>query len=125
MQRTAQEPDFDFDAWAKLANRDPAEFEARRAEYIEQFIRLAPPDRQDRLRRLQWRIDRTRDCASNPLAACLRISAMMWDSLLGERGLLKALEDARDGNSTPASSAQIIEFSQKSAAERTKSERAH
>jgi len=32
----------------------------------------------ERLRGLQWRIDRLREQASNPLAACVQISNLMW-----------------------------------------------
>ena len=88
-------PQFDFNAWSELAARDPEAFERRRSEVIEDFIRRAPEDRQERLRRLQWRIDRTRERAGNPVAACVRLSQMMWDSLAGDGGLLEALDELR------------------------------
>jgi hypothetical protein len=92
---------FDFDEWARLAARDPEAFEARRAACVERLIANAPRERQERLRRLQWRIDRTRECAPNPVAACMRISKMMWESVLGDGGLLNALKGARHGKPPP------------------------
>lgn len=88
-------PQIDFEAWADLARRDPAAFERLRTELIEDFLQQVPRERQERLRRLQWRIDRTRERASNPLSACIQISRMMWDSVLGDGGLLDALERLR------------------------------
>lgn len=83
---------FDFDEWATLARNDPAAFEARRFALIEEFLRQFPPPDQRRLRGLQFRIDMERRRARTPMAACLRLSAMMWDSLLGSHGLKHALD---------------------------------
>jgi hypothetical protein len=101
---------FDFDQWAALARDDPAAFEAMRQTTIDTFISSAPPDRQQRLRRLQWRIDQERRRAATPLAGCVRISRMMWNSLVGRGGLRErlaelgsALEGLRDGQWAPAS----------------------
>lgn len=73
--------EFDFDEWARIAREDPAEFERRRVAAIEALIASAP-DRRARLEGTQWRLDRERELAHTPLKACLRISAMMWDSFL-------------------------------------------
>lgn len=83
---------FDFDEWARLARTDPFAFEARRLDTIESFLSQFPPPEQRRLRGLQFRIDMERRRARTPLAACIRISSMMWDSLLGRHGLKSALE---------------------------------
>jgi len=80
-----------FDEWRALAAMDPARFEHMRRHAVQQLIARAPADRQERLRCLQWRVDQTRRQAGTPLAACLSLSAMMWESVLGERGLLEAL----------------------------------
>ena len=77
----------DFDAMSSIARDDPVEFERLRQEAIDQFIESAPQERRKRLRGLQWRIDLERRGRS-PLSACLRISRMMWDHLLGTNGLL-------------------------------------
>lgn len=83
---------FDFEQWSSLATQDPQAFEARRHELIEDLIRSAPPHRQPRLRGLQWRLDMVRKRSRTPLAACIRMSEMMWESLLGEGGLRDSLE---------------------------------
>ena len=71
----------DFDEMQALAKTDPATFEARRTEYIESFLASAPAEKQTRLRGLQWQIEQTRQLARTPMASCIAISRMMWDSL--------------------------------------------
>ena len=95
---------FDFDEWSRLAKTDPAAFEARRLALIEAYLRRFPPLDQRRLRGLQFRIDMERRRARTPMAACLRLSAMMWESLLGSRGLKVAL-DTLFGYTDPRSAA--------------------
>lgn len=84
--------DIDFDAWARLASSDPHDFEKQRAELVSQVLERSPTDRQPRLRRLQWRIDKVRETSGTPLAACIRISNMMWDSVMGKGGLRESLQ---------------------------------
>jgi hypothetical protein len=88
----------DFDEWMVLARSDPDEFERRRRILIEKTISRASARSQPRLRCLQWRIDMERQRARTPLAACLRLSSMMWDSVVGESGLLHALDAFRRGS---------------------------
>ncbi|QIT53927.1 DUF3135 domain-containing protein [Aquisalimonas sp. 2447] len=82
-----------FDQWRELARSDPAMFEKRRQEAIAEVIRTAPPGRRERLRRLQWRIDRERDRYPDPMAACARLSRMMWESVHGPGGLVEHLRE--------------------------------
>ncbi|HEX5513085.1 MAG TPA: DUF3135 domain-containing protein [Gammaproteobacteria bacterium] len=105
---------FDFDAWAELAKSDPAAFERQRIDAIEEFLQQVPLERRQRLRCLQWRIDHTRERAANPMSACLRISQMMWDSLLGNGGLLEALERLRRpcAPAVPPPRAKVLDFRQ-------------
>lgn len=84
---------FDFDLWAKMARENPERFEEMRRDAIEQTILSAPSQYQERLRRLQWRVDQERRLAGNPLNSCLRISKMMWEKFAGEGGLMDHLED--------------------------------
>ncbi|MCA6065311.1 DUF3135 domain-containing protein [Thalassolituus marinus] len=84
-----------FDEMMRLAAEDPASLESIRAQAIESFIGNAPLDLQRRLRGLQFRIDATRTCSSNPMAACLKISQMMHDQL-------HHLLDTINGNESPA-----------------------
>jgi hypothetical protein len=85
----------DFDEWSKLASSDPEGFEALRTQTLDEVIRHAPEKRQHRLRCLQWRVDQARRTSRTPMAACIRISRMMWDSVLKEDGLLERLESLR------------------------------
>jgi len=70
----------DFEQWAQLAQQDPHTFEQLRHRLLEAYIARASSARQDRLHRLQWRIDRLREQASNPMSACVQISNLMWDT---------------------------------------------
>ena len=95
--------DFDFDQWVALAVADMAAFEARREAMIESIIASSPAYLQPRLRGLQFRVDMERRRSKTPLAACMRISEMMWDMVLGENGLkasLEVLENALSGKET-------------------------
>jgi hypothetical protein len=82
----------DFDAWAALASNDPQAFEQQRSLVIHRAIQRAPARKRLRLSRLQWRLDRIRETSRTPMAACLRMQAMMWQSVEGENGLLACLQ---------------------------------
>lgn len=83
--------DIDFDAWAHLAHTDPHNFEKQRSDLLNEVILHIPLEKQQRIRCLQWRIDRVRETSGTPLAACIRISNMMWDSVMGKGGLRDSL----------------------------------
>lgn len=97
----ALEVPFDFDVWAELARNDAEAFEQRRLEVIEDYIASAPESMQPRLRRLQWRIDAERRRYKHPLKSCVMVFNMMWDSVYGERGLLRALNALNDPDQPP------------------------
>lgn len=82
--KTAKKPlmslDFNFKEWAELAKTDPERFEARRNRVIKETIRRFPDDRHEMLHRLQWRVDRIRELKKTPMAACIAISGLMWES---------------------------------------------
>jgi len=95
--------EFDFEHWVKLAEQDPAQFEDLRSQTINNAIDELPEDKQLMLRRLQWKVDRVRELKSTPMAACLAITDMMWDTFydlnrsyqwLGDRGNKKAQLEA-------------------------------
>jgi hypothetical protein len=71
----------DFDTLMALALNDPDKFESERRKFIESFINNVPADKQQRLKGLQWQIDQGRKLARTPMASCIAISNMMWDSL--------------------------------------------
>ncbi len=80
--------DIDFDKWTKLEKSDPEQFEKERKRVIEEFIQGAAKPYQEKLRRLQLRIDAVRERSGNPLSACINISEMMTESVYKEGGLL-------------------------------------
>lgn len=101
----------DFEQWSTLATEDPEAFEAQRSRVIDEFLgRVASGPQQERLRRLQWRIDQVRDRSNSPMAACLSMYAMMWDRLLGEGGMLDALHGKASGDPRALPNADILDF---------------
>lgn len=100
MMKSLQETGFDFDEMARLAQDDPDSFERRRQEILADVIEQAAPEIQRRLQGLQWQIDQIRNIASNPMASCIRISAMMWHSVVDKDGLLENLQRLQCGNPT-------------------------
>ena len=83
---------------------------------MSQYINSVPEDKQHRLRCLQWKIDRVREKMPTPLAACVAISDMMWDSLDKLNQLYhdcEAVTSIQDGKRemTPLPNAKIIQFS--------------
>ena len=109
---TGSDKHFDFGHWSKLASEDPERFEAERAEAIAELIDQSPSSAKRRMVGLQWQIDRVREQAPNPMAACVKMSKMMWDSVLGEGGLLETLErlqgvDPRGLATTPTAAAVL------------------
>jgi hypothetical protein len=104
---------FDFSEWSSLADTDPQAFEVRREQAIESVIQSMPDAKQERMRRLQWRIDQERRLAKSPMAACIRLSNMMWENVLGKNGLLdnlQHLDQHRLRQSTMSSNANILSF---------------
>ena len=102
--------DLDFDHWLDLASRDLSAFEIQRRRMIDQVIASTAPAQQERLRKLQWRIDQERNRSDSPMGACIRISRMMWERMMGRGGLLEHLERLRTATAgkAPASrSAQV------------------
>ncbi|MFA5627968.1 MAG: DUF3135 domain-containing protein [Thiohalomonadaceae bacterium] len=56
----------DFNVLCRLAQQNPAEFERRRTEILEQFIASAPANHRDGLLRTQWAVDQTRKRTNAP-----------------------------------------------------------
>lgn len=102
----------EFEAWKTLAMEDPVQFEAMRLQAIEQFFAQVPSDKQLQLRRLQWRIDRVRERAGTPLAACVELSRMMWDSFSQLRDCYQEMRE--NGQPRPTQpvqrTAKVLEF---------------
>ena len=101
---------FDFDAWASLARTDPKAFEIKRKIAIEAVIAGATRRNRIQLQRMQWKLDRIRQVSPTPMAACVRMQEMLWESVLGQDGLLARLQTLPITDKQPARSAQILEF---------------
>jgi hypothetical protein len=89
---------FDFDAWVNLARQDPQAFEEKRKHLIEDAIQGAPAHKQQRLRCLQWKLDKIRETSRTPMIACLHINRLLWESVTGEHGLLNRLQRLQTGH---------------------------
>jgi hypothetical protein len=103
-------PKFDFDAWVKLARQDPQAFEEKRKRIIEEAIQGAPAHKQQRLRCLQWKLDKIRETSRTPAIACLHINRLLWENVTGEHGLLNRLQQLQTGHpghSTAHTTAEI------------------
>jgi len=111
MSKSTQNRVFDFSELSQLACEDPAAFEIRREQILQKTIDAMPESRQQRMRCLQWRIDQERNQSKTPMAACLKISKMMWDNVLGENGLLDTLKQI-DQPSVSTKNATILTFPQ-------------
>ncbi len=109
-QAEAHKSHIDFDDWAELAQSDPEAFELRRKQAIEALIARMPEHKQQRMRCLQWKVDQVRDRAKSPMAACIKLSEMMWDSLTGPGGLKEALDRMSLENPAPLPNADILAF---------------
>ena len=114
MTRKDQEAEFDFDEWVRLARENPEQFELLREQKIREMIADVPDEIRHRMEGLQWQIDQMRQTAKNPMASCIKISAMMWDTVLGDEGLVQSIENL--GKPQPVSDtenrkkAKIIDF---------------
>jgi len=109
MQFSARQ--IDFDHWSELAKSDPASFELLRTRTLQACIDRSSSDRQERLRCLQWRIDQIRSQSGTPLAACVKISGIMWDTFNRLGHLYNQVEQLNAGIPvTPVQSAKIIPF---------------
>lgn len=106
---------FAFEEWEALARENPEAFETARRELIESVIVTAPSALQPRLRGLQWQIDRLREL-HHPLGACVKISGLMWQQVVGENGLLENVRrlGARQAPRRPMSgTATVLQFTRR------------
>jgi len=111
MSASASRPKFDFDAWVELARQNPQAFEEKRKHIIEAAIQGAPEQKQQRLRCLQWKLDKIRETSRTPMMACLQINRLLWENVTGKHGLLNSLQSLqgdRAGSLGQRKSAKII-----------------
>lgn len=116
MRNIPSTPPQDFDAWSALARSDPQAFEDCRDRIINEAIQRAPAHKQQRLRRMQWKLNQIRNTSRTPMVACLRMNRMLWEAVIGDKGLLDCLLHPNDSRRRPATtdkpSAKIIPFEQ-------------
>ena len=94
--------EIDFEKWVMLASSEPNSFEQLRQDKISALIESAPKRHQHRLLCLQWRIDQIREKnKASPMAACIAISGLMWDTF---GHLSELLHQAENGLSAPTPS---------------------
>jgi hypothetical protein len=114
MQNKTSTTPKDFDAWSALARADPQAFEDCRDRIINEAILRAPAHRQLRLRRMQWKLNQIRNTSRTPMIACLRMNRMLWEAVIGDRGLLDCLVHPYDSRRRPDGAdkptARIIPF---------------
>lgn len=100
--------------WIKLAQENPDAFETMRLQLINESIKSAPVEMQPRLEGLQWKIDHVRSRASNPTAAFIAISNMMWDSTLQlrdkQQDLLGLCNGTKHNSLAQSNSGKILNF---------------
>ena len=102
-----------FEEWSTLASTDPEKFEQLRKDKIANFIRNANKERQQRLKGLQWQIDRTRDKhKGSSVASCIAISKLMWQTFYQLSDTLQshAKNEPLDIRNVPA---KILSFPEK------------
>ncbi|MEE9493651.1 MAG: DUF3135 domain-containing protein [Gammaproteobacteria bacterium] len=105
-------PQINFDEWARLAKNDPEAFERRRKLLIDTTISGADPEKRQRLMRTQWKVDQMRKREKTPMAACIKISQLMWDSIHGPGGLKSMLDQLIDVESPALEKARVISMLQ-------------
>ena len=109
----------DFDELLLLAQSNPEKLEALRKDMCEALINSAPPEKQRRLRGLQFQIDMEREKSTSPIGACIRISRMMHESFDELRVNLNQLSATQSQvkatrinthNEVSSTSAKVINF---------------
>ena len=96
------------DELLKLAQENPEELEALRQREIESLIDSAPASMQRRLRGLQFQIDAKRSTSKTPMAACVAISKMMFDSVYELNDVLNGADHEKPANT--AANADVLAF---------------
>ena len=79
----------EFDQLAEMAATSPEVFEQLRQEAIQKALDDSNHSAERRLQGLQFKIEMERRRAVSPMAACVRISKMMHESLEELTGLLR------------------------------------
>ena len=97
--------EIDFDDWVNLALSDPDAFEALRESKISAYLEKVSDSRKQRMRCLQWKIDKIREKnKDSALAACYTISELMWETFDHLRNVLHSSEAVQENHPQHAAS---------------------
>ncbi len=92
---------FDFDEWADLYERDPAEFERKRRQVLDAEIQKAPVEQRLRLKLIQLECD-VYHTTLDPMEATAKMTEMLIKKAKELKGpltsLREILEDAAESN---------------------------
>ena len=69
---------------------------------------------------MPWRIEQERKRASSPIAACVKLYRMMWESYAGECGLIDTIQNAHNsshGIESLQPKAKVLSFSREDTSE--------
>lgn len=104
--------ELNFGTWMELWKDSPETFESLRLKRINAYIESVPERHRERLRCLQWKIEKMRERAANPLAATIAISEMMWSSFSDLGTQYRELADFVEGRGSLRSrrSATVLPF---------------
>ncbi len=91
------------DELSELYKTDPELFEVRCRELIEGMISSSPPERQERLRQLQWKIDQTLSGYKDPVARMNKMVELFWEGV-------GKFHDALKGKTPPQKAGKVLEL---------------
>lgn len=75
----------------------PNEFKKYKKEIIEDFFQHIPPEQQQRLRAIQWRLDRELDKYDDPVARMNKMVELFWKQVFQfQRALSGDIEQRND-----------------------------
>lgn len=89
------------DELSELYKNDPDLFEVRCRELIEDMISSCPPERQERLRQYQWKIDQTLSGYKDPVARMNKMVELFWTGV-------GKFQDVLEGNSPPQKTGKVV-----------------
>jgi len=100
-----------FDVLKKMAESDPEGLEQLRQQYVNEIIDTAPEKARRKLRGLQFQIDAQRQIHTTPLAACIKISQMMYESFSELRFMLNGTIEEKSLRLVGAETAPVASVS--------------
>jgi len=85
----------DFD---QMKDMSPDELLAHKEKIIETYISSVPPERQQRLRQLQWKIDGELRKYKDPIAKMNRMAEMFWEGVTQFKEVMNEAAGKTDAN---------------------------